>query len=250
MSHTGVLVYCFNTPVYRYDKIAAKTIPLLKKNLGLEITMITDIDTFKMLPDLGHINYKLLEPEKTNGIDRKPWYNLERHRAYDLSPYDTTILVDIDYFCYTEQLLEYAKTDHDFWIHEHVHDLTGKNNYAFKSNSIIPMLWATVIIFKKTKKVRALFDMVRQVKNNYQYYCSLYRIDFKNFRNDYAFSMAAHQIDGMVTTNKIPVKLPTLPANARVLRVTDTGITWELDNVENSIDHSDVHVIDKGVAYV
>ena len=29
----GVLVFCFNTEFYRYDKIAAKTIPLIKKNL-------------------------------------------------------------------------------------------------------------------------------------------------------------------------------------------------------------------------
>ena len=45
MSKTGVLLYCFNTPKYRYDLIASKTIPLLRKNLNLDITVITDPDT-------------------------------------------------------------------------------------------------------------------------------------------------------------------------------------------------------------
>jgi len=250
MSTKGVLLYCFNTPKYRYDKIAAKTVPLLKKNLGLEVTMVTDLDTFKCLPDLGFVNYKLMEPEKNNLIDQKPWYNLERHRAYALSPYDTTILLDIDYFCYTNQLLSYTDTDHDFWIHDMVYDVTGKGSYDFVTNSIIPMLWATAIIFKKTPKVKAIFDTVSHVKKFYQYYCSLYRIDFRNFRNDYAFSIAAHQIDGMIPTRKIPTKLATLPANAKVTKVDQEGVVWEMDDMVGMVKDMDLHVIDKGVAYV
>ena len=40
---TGVMMYCFNTEFYRYDKIAAKTIPLVKKNLGLEAVSYTHL---------------------------------------------------------------------------------------------------------------------------------------------------------------------------------------------------------------
>ena len=89
----GVLLYCFNTEYYRYDKIAAKTVPLLKKNLGLPITIVTNFDTFKCMPPLGFINYKIVDNEKGNNIDNKPWHNLDRHRAYELSPYDQTILL-------------------------------------------------------------------------------------------------------------------------------------------------------------
>jgi hypothetical protein len=35
-------------------------------------------------------------------------------------------------------------------------------------------------------KNQNIFDMVKYVKANYQHFCELYRIDFKNFRNDYA----------------------------------------------------------------
>ena len=60
---TGVLLYCFNTESYRYDKIAAKTVPLLKKNLKLPITIVTNMETFKCMPPLGFVNYKIIDKE-------------------------------------------------------------------------------------------------------------------------------------------------------------------------------------------
>ena len=143
-----------------------------------------------------------------------------------------------------------AKSNDDFLIHDKVYDITGRNSYDFRSNSIIPMLWATVIVFKKTQRVKKIFDMVNYIKANYAYFCSLYRIDYKNFRNDYAFAMALHQIDGMVPTKKIPVKLPTLPALAKVIEVQEDCLVWELEDNTGVIYDTDVHVIDKGVAYV
>ena len=212
--------------------------------------MITDPETHEYLKQFDWVDFKTIEPQKGNTIDQKPWYNLERHKAYDLSPYDNTILLDIDYFCYTDQLLSYAETEHDFWIHDKVYDVTGKGSYDFSRNSIIPMLWATVIVFKKTQRVKAIFETLAHVKQFYQYYCTLYRIDFGNFRNDYAFSIAAHQIEGMVPTKKIPVRLPTLPANAKVTSVYQSGLVWEMDDKVGTVENTDIHVIDKGVAYV
>lgn len=247
---TGVLMYCFNTEYYSYDKIAAKTVPLATKNLGLEVTIVTNADTRPLMPDVDNIKYIVIENETGNQIDRKPWHNLDRHRAYGISPYDTTLLLDLDYFCYTDHLLTYANTDEDFLIHDKVYDITGNNSYHFRDNSIIPMLWATVIVFKKSSRAENIFDMVRYVKEHYQYFCSLYRVDFKNFRNDYAFAIALHQLEGLVPTNKLPVALPTLPGSAKVTKFSDEGIIWEMSDQTGMITGTDVHVIDKGVAHV
>jgi len=249
---TGVLLFCFNTEHYSYDKIAAKTIPLIKKNLGLPVTVVTNNSTQELLKKSlsDGINYKVIDNEIGNSIDNKPWHNLDRFRAYDISTYETTFLLDIDYFCFTNNLLTYADCVDDFLIHDQVHDLTGGKSYDFRQNSIIPMLWATVIIFRKTPRARAIFHMVEHIKKHYQYYCSLYRIDFRNFRNDYAFSMACHQVDGFLPTKKLPTKLPTLPAWAKVLEVNDEGLAWQSLDKSGKVINSDVHVIDKGVAYV
>ena len=247
---TGVLLYCFNTESYRYDKIAAKTVPLLKKNLKLPITIVTNMETFKRMPPLGFVNYKIIDNETGNKINQKSWHNLDRHRAYELSPYEKTILLDIDYFCYSDHLLTLADTDQDFMVHDKVHDVTGHDSYRFGRNSMIPMVWATVIIFRKTQRAESIFDMVKYIKERYSYFCELYRIDFKNFRNDYAFAMALHQLGGFKGYETIPTRLPTLPASARVMEISDTQVSWNHQGRMGTISGNDLHIIDKGVQNV
>ena len=246
----GVLLYCFNTESYRYDKIAAKTIPLLRRNLGLEITVVTNDETRVHLPEQEGVNYIVIENQTGNYINQKPWHNLDRHRAYELSPYEKTILLDIDYFCYSDYLLTLSDTDQDFMVHDKVHDVTGHDNYKFARNSMIPMVWATVIIFKKTPKTKAIFDMVKYVKERYGYFCDLYRIDFRNFRNDYAFAIALHQIGGLKGYETIPNRLPTLPAAAKVTEVSATHVSWNFQGRHGRIANNDLHIIDKGVQHV
>ena len=246
----GVLVFCVNTDSYRYDKIAAKTIPLLKKNLGLPVTVVTNFETYKNLPPLGFIDYKFIENQTGNTIDGKPWHNLDRHRAYELSPYDATLLVDIDYFCFNNDLLKLFEAEDRFLVHDKVHDVSGNNSYDFRNSSSIPMVWATLIFFRKCDFSRSVFEMVKYVKQNYEYFCNLYRIDFRNFRNDYAFAIALTQLHGFTNFPTMPTKLATLPASAKVISVNEEGITWQNGAELGELRNTDVHVIDKGVQNV
>ena len=247
---TGVLLYCFNTPTCEYHKIAEHCVELIKKNLRLEITIVTNFETYKKFKPLGMINYKLFENETGNKRGKEQWHNLDRCHAYELSPYDTTILMDIDYLPFTDNLLEYLNVDDDFLLHDKIHDLTGKGVYNFRDNSIIPMVWATVIVFKKTKRAKSIFEAVKYIKKHYQYFLDLYRIDFRNFRNDYAFSMALNQVNGHLQQKFLPGKLPTLPAIAKVTEINETGIVFKYDDKINYIKNQDVHILDKEIAYV
>ena len=125
------------------------------------------METFKCMPPLGFVNYKIIDNETGNKINQKSWHNLDRHRAYELSPYEKTILLDIDYFCYSDHLLTLADTDQDFMVHDKVHDVTGHDSYRFGRNSMIPMVWATVIIFRKTQRAESIFDMVKYIKERF-----------------------------------------------------------------------------------
>ena len=241
----GVLLFCTNTPTCEYHKIAEHCVELIKKNLKLEITIITDFDTYKKFKPMGMINYKLIEPEIGNKRLGEQWNQLERRDAYNLSPYDTTILIDCDYFCYTNNLLTYIDQKEDFLIHDKIHDLTGSGVYNFRDDSIIPMLWATVIVFKKTERVKKIFDMVSHIKDHYQYFCELYRIRFTNFRNDYAFSMALNQINGMTQQKFLPGRIATLPGLAKIKKFKPNGIVFEYEDKIGEIEDQDVHVINK-----
>ena len=70
----GILLFCFDTAETKYHKILEKSVRLIKKNLQLEITVVTDITTFKEIKPLGFVNYKLIEPE-TGNIKRCTRFN-------------------------------------------------------------------------------------------------------------------------------------------------------------------------------
>ena len=65
---------------------------------------------------MGFINYKLIEPELGNTKSGKAWNNVDRHMAYELSPYDVTLVMDIDYFPFTDNLRQLLEVEHDFII--------------------------------------------------------------------------------------------------------------------------------------
>ena len=72
---------------------------------------------------------------------------------------------------------------------------------------MIPMVWATVFIFKKTKYTKKLFDTIKYVKKYYSYFLELYRIFYKNFRNDYVFAIALQQLNGFIGYNTLPMQI-------------------------------------------
>lgn len=246
----GVLLYCFDTEQTRYHKIMDRCIALIRKNLGLDITVITNKKTLSIWSNKENCNTVVIEQGTGNRRNNQEWYNLDRCHAYDLSPYNNTLLMDIDYFCYSDNLLQYLESDYDFLIGNSIHDLTGRDLYKFSTNSVIPMVWATVIMFKKSPKAQCIFDMVKYIRSNYQYFCDLYRIDFKNFRNDYAFAMALNQLDHDKNQNFMPAKVATLPADAEVMAFHDRGVDFRFDDKIMSIRDQDVHVLNKEIANV
>ena len=246
----GVLLFCFDTKHTKYHMILEKCVHLLKKNLKLEITVVTDYQTFKKIKPLGFINYKFIEPELGNSKNAQEWNNKDRHMAYELSPYDTTLVMDIDYFCYTDNLLQLMDTGYDFLIPDQVHDLTQRNSFHQRVWSMIPMVWATVFVFRKTAKAKQIFDMIKYVKSYYSYFLDLYRIYDRRFRNDYAFAIALQQANGFLNYDTLPIRLPTLPPDCDIMKFTDEGIVWQYNDQINCTEDQDVHVLNKKVANV
>jgi hypothetical protein len=67
----------------------------------------------------------------------------------------------------------------------------------------IPMYWATMVYFQKTPRAKMLFDLVSHVKAQYAYYQYVYEFPGKLYRNDYAFSIAIHMMNGFLTNNEV-----------------------------------------------
>ena len=247
----GVLIYCFDSEQVKYHRTTNFCMELIKKNLELPVTVVTNSATKEHIK--GADSLFVIENQKNNQRFYKdkniPWYNLERSSSYEHSPYDTTILMDSDYFVYTDNLLEITKSNYEFLLHDKVHDLTNRNTFEYKTKSMIPLVWATVTMFRKTTLVRKIFDMIMHVKKNYNYFLNLYRIDFRNFRNDYAFAIALHQLGGYNNEYFIPTKMSMLPADTQVLKIDQTGIVYKYNNCINFLQNHDVHVLDKEIPF-
>ena len=214
MTSRGVVMFAHNNATVDYVKQAIFAAMQVKKYLSLPVTLITS--------DQIHLNTKyktqatvfdtvIAVPESHttqtrdfhNGVDTKVndlWKNHLRSTAFTLSPYDETIVMDTDYIVGNTNLLKCFHSKEDFLIHQKSIYI----NYFYKSEWKIKyiseigmeMYWATVFYFKKTEKVCQLFDLIAHVKDNWDYYRFIWQITEINFRNDYAFSMAIHMLNG------------------------------------------------------
>ena len=243
---TGVLMYCFDTPEVNYHRLAERCVAQIRKYLKLEITMVTNIETLKKFKPLGMINYKLVDNKTTNMRSYRgkkvAWYNKERALAYDHSPYDTTILMDCDYFVFSSTLLELANTKFDVMLHDRVEDITGKDMIMGKNESTLPLVWATVALFQKTANARRVFDMIQHVQQYYPHYQNLYRIRYSNYRNDYAFAIALHQLK---LGNFIPTPMAMLADRVDIIDSDEDGIVFKYDDCVNFTSGQDVHIMEK-----
>ena len=128
------------------------------------------------------------------------WNNVGRDLAYDLTPYDETILLDTDYIFCNDNLNKCFGSVNDilmFKKSEYLGSNITTDEFTRCADSSIDFYWATIIYFKKSEKNRIFFDLVKHIRENWFYYNNLYQINSANFRNDYAFSIAIHTMNSM-----------------------------------------------------
>ena len=244
----GVLLYCFDTPEVSYSTITDRCISLIERNLNLPVTVVTDADTKGRIK--SNCDTRVIDVEKNNTKLTKPWYNLERHLAFDHSPYDRTVVMDVDYFCYSDKILRLLQSDNDFLVHKSAHEVLNMEEMRYDREAMLDLVWATVLIFNKTPRTRAIFDTVKLVKENYVHYCNLYRITYKNFRNDYAFAIALNQINGHRECDVIPDSIATVRADAEIIELKHNGAVIKYNDKIISLQDQDLHFLNKDIANV
>lgn len=242
----GVIVFAFNTGV-DYVAIADQTSKLIKHNLGLPVTLITDHDA---VPEFDYD--KVIRVDQQGATYRTEdmhiqWRNFGRYLAYELSPYDETILLDTDYLVLDDSLLKLFETSWDYKLMHHNCDERG-NSYEMMGNTSLPFIWATVVLFRKSTKAQMLFDLVGKIQRNYNYYRLLYNIREGNYRNDYAFAIANIILNGYSVNEYegIPWKMFTL--NSKIDRlIVDSKNTRAYFKTQAPLflPQQNIHVMDK-----
>jgi len=203
----GIVIFAQNNADVDYIKLATFSANRAKQYLDLPVSLITDSRGWLEESQPDHPFDQIIDVEYTSASQRKSffdgsltsrnleWRNFARNLAYDLTPYDTTLVIDSDYIINSSNLKSAFARDIDFQIYSKSMDLASwRNTDEFDRVNMysITFYWATAYIFQKTEVTKSFFNLVAYVKSNWNYYRILYNIDSTLFRNDYAFSIAIH----------------------------------------------------------
>lgn len=180
-------IFLYNRNLYRAtEKIKLLDIEFWKSDNEREVVINSGIQYRKYFD--GSLTHKRLK-----------FKNDIRVHSYELSPFEETLVIDCDYIINNNVLKYCWEQDHDFLIHKSAVDLSG---YRYDprlhtlSDKSIEFYWATVFYFKKNKNTKVFFDLLGHIQDNWNFYRYVYQIEQALYRNDYAFSIAVHIMNG------------------------------------------------------
>lgn len=223
----GVLLFAFNTVDYNYVKMAEYATKRINHFLNLPVTLVTSDKEYK-----NNLFDKIVytEANTNNKKEGKVWINKDRFKAYELSPYDTTLLLDVDYVVNSNKLSNLFEIVDDICVHNTTEFFMQPNTpYEFLSSYSYQTAWATVVCFKKTSKSKQVFDCVKMIQENYNHYANLYNFVAGTFRNDYAITIALHIVNGhlLPKSDIIPWNLLHVGRNTSIYKNNDDVLCQE-----------------------
>ena len=227
MNTRGIFMFGINNANVNYVRICLLNAALVKKHLGTDVSVAVAMfdEDWSSLTDEEQVqfeqvvNHRISIPKDLNQVEvdqsmsmrvyRNTQYyetvdrfnNQLRYGAYTMSPFDETILLDCDYLIQSDSLNACWGSDHDIMINRQAARLDGtllKGPEWRLNNFGVRMYWATCVYFKKTELAQHLFNMVEHIRSHWGFYRQVYGIEQSLFRNDHAFSIAIHKLNGMV----------------------------------------------------
>ena len=251
----GALIFAFNNEATDYIAMARWAAQNIRRHLDIPVAVVTDDP---MAQGFDQVIY--LDPEGNNSRHFSDydatvtWHNESRVDAYDLSPWDETLLLDADYIVASDCLRTLFDLDQDFLAHRWANDITGLNDFDglnYFGRARMPMWWATVVSFRKTNHARHIFEIMEMVKKNWQHYRDLYGIPRATYRNDHALSIAINTVNGHTLDHpSIPWPLSSLTPEHRLVQTSKDIYRIDYNDSENrtkyiSVSQKDFHAMGK-----
>lgn len=226
MKSRGFLIFAHNNDMIDYGLVALINALMIKSNLRENaVALVTDEGTISWLRQnhaslvekaFDHVIVVPWDKVDPSGERRYqdtlstshilPWRNGTRLDAYDLTPFDETIVIDADYLVMDKTLDAVWSLDTDVALNREAVTLEHKQPAAaerFLSPFTATMYWATCMFFRKSELAESFFALARNVRTHYKFHGYLYNFPVKIFRNDYAFSVAAHVLNGQYASSII-----------------------------------------------
>ena len=196
----GVVIFAFNNEATDYIAMAAWSAKNIRRHLELPVAVVTDDPAAAAEHKFEHI---IVTAPDTGGSRHfadygtsVTWHNAGRVNAYELSPFDQTLVLDADYVVASDRLLNMLKIPQQFAAFKDSLDVANLTSLDTFGAHRMPMWWATVMMFRRGNISQFIFDSMQMIRANWQHYRDLYGIHQSNYRNDYALSIALGLVAG------------------------------------------------------
>lgn len=265
----GVLLFAYNNESVDYVKQANYLAKRIRKYLDLPTSIVTDIDIAAKYPNYAE-NFDEIIFLSTQTLSTKRYQdgalyktklnfkNAGREMSYELSPYEETLVMDTDYIIASDTLNNCFVQQKDLLLYKNaVHLGVYTNTPEFKtiSDTSVDFYWATVIFFRKTELNKIFFNLVKHIKENYWHYRSVFQFSNTTYRNDFAFSIAAHIMNGYQKGNfigKMPgTKFYTIDRDV-LIEIKDNTFKFLVEKEQRlgeytlaKLTDSDIHIMNK-----
>tara|TARA_B110000977_G_scaffold17642_1_gene21381 strand:- start:2429 stop:3280 length:852 start_codon:yes stop_codon:yes gene_type:complete len=237
----GAFLIARNNGHIDYVKQAVFLAKRINKYLNIPVTIATDsseyleevfgIDSFVNVIELEYTANSNMRYFFDGALSKKTasFKNDNRAGVYDLTPYDKTLILDTDYIISNDLLKSCFDSNADFMIYKKSDDIAKvRNESEFNkiSNTSIDFYWATAVYFTKTTTNSIFFNLVRHIEEEWNHYRRVYQITSSLFRNDFAFSIAIHIMNGF-QKGDFAQQLP-----GSMMYTTDKDVLWQLKEDE------------------
>ena len=269
MTTKGVIIFAKNNEQFNYIKQAEVAALMAKHYLDVPVSLITLESDYRLNyqgPFTNNIwdnviyldNVDVDSNKRAVYIDNKPekitWYNLDRLLAYDLSPYDETILIDSDYLIQNSVLsnvwgsVEPMLMNTDSRLpskqQEHIYEKVITDGYP-------SIHWFTVCYFRKCKETENWFTIAKEIKENNDFYSTTFNSPYSFYRNDITAAIASHIMNGY--TDGWIKPLPTRQINSyppeNIIDINKGSITINTGSAEVPspvlLKDTNVHLLNK-----
>ena len=236
----GILVFARNNEEVDYVKQAYHLAKRAKAYLNLPVTIVTDSKAWliKSFPDYDIVFDKIIDIVQHNNVapintirDNATYKSVKRYNdgaytekklqfknemrvlAYQITPYDQTLILDTDIIICDNTYLECFNQPNELLIYKDAYDLSQQRDYSeFNkvSDAGIEFYWATCVYFIKSQANEIFFNLLQHIHENWSFYNRTYQLNRRVFRNDHAFSIAIHIMNGHTVgdfANPMPGKL-------------------------------------------
>ena len=260
----GVLLFAHNNEQINYGYLAVWQAKLIKQYLNKPVTLVTDKTTVYDLHNKKLYNKELFDSvvisdaetdqKRLLGTEWVVFKNVDRCNAYELSPYDETIVMDTDILLQTAKLNLLWNSNADLLVSKDAHDVFDRKYPEFVSlkEHGIDFYWATEFYFKKSDTAKLFFDTCKRVKDNYAWYAILYGMNSSPIRNDHVWSIALHELGGTQNgswAETIPRALRFSTDKDSILKIDSTGVTLGTSIKDKTqvarVSGQDVHLMNK-----